>query len=422
MKAAQSSEDNAKITESENSRKAKRWFFSTLVLLTVLLIGTAAMVIFVDPYFHYHKPLSFLSYRIYEERYVNDGISRHFTYDAVITGTSMAQNFKTSELDELFGTHSVKEPFSGADFRELSENLNRTLQYGQEVKMVVMPLDYNALLQAADWQKYEEYPTYLYDNNIFNDARYVWNKAIFYHGVVADLLRTVSGEPSTTMDEYSSWVHETGLEHIMASYTRADQHPVEDPSFNEEDRRMVEENITKNIVDLVNLVLNFLVHIFLILDQLVLKDLGALDKLRSHGYKFRPACDIIRRLCQLLHSLPQINDGALKFFSLKFSEQFLQFLLRIVLRLIKPKTPHLQPVLGIQKCISHLPDLCNVRTKPNLHTVGICSISGCIIGVSHHDLLSRITACRGIGQVMCRCIQGLLCRMQPRHAGIKTRK
>ena len=45
MKAAQSSEDNAKITESENSRKAKRWFFSTLVLLTVLLIGTAAMVI-----------------------------------------------------------------------------------------------------------------------------------------------------------------------------------------------------------------------------------------------------------------------------------------------------------------------------------------------------------------------------------------
>ena len=49
MKAAQSSEDNAKITESENSRKAKRWFFSTLVLLTVLLIGTAAMVIFVDP-------------------------------------------------------------------------------------------------------------------------------------------------------------------------------------------------------------------------------------------------------------------------------------------------------------------------------------------------------------------------------------
>lgn len=252
MKTAQSSDDQTKITESENSRKAKRWFYSTLVLLIVLLIGTAAMVIFVDPYFHYHKPLSFLSYRIYEERYVNDGISRHFTYDAVITGTSMAQNFKTSELDELFGTHSVKEPFSGADFRELSENLNRTLQYGQEVKMVVMPLDYNALLQAADWQKYEEYPTYLYDNNIFNDARYVWNKAIFYHGVVADLLRTVSGEPSTTMDEYSSWVHETGLEHIMASYTRADQHPVEDPSFNEEDRRMVEENITKNIVDLVN--------------------------------------------------------------------------------------------------------------------------------------------------------------------------
>ena len=238
--------------EIQNDDRARHWFYRSLVIFAGLLIGTAAIAILVDPYFHYHKPLSFLSYRIYEERYVNDGISRHFTYDAVITGTSMSQNFKTSELDELFGTHSVKEPFSGAGFKELSENLDRTLQYGQEVKMVVMPVDYNALLQDADWQRYEEYPTYLYDNNILNDTRYVWNKSIFYHGVIADLLRTASKEPTTTMDEYSAWVRETGLEHIMASYTREDQQSVEDPSFNEEDRRMVEENIGRNIVDLVN--------------------------------------------------------------------------------------------------------------------------------------------------------------------------
>ena len=238
--------------EQSMDRKAKHWFWGCLFFTGMLLVLIAVIVIGVDPYFHYHKPLPFLSYRIYEERYVNDGISRHFDYDAVITGTSMSQNFKTSELDELFGTHAVKEPFSGAGFKELSENLDRTLQYGQQVKMVLMPLDYNDLMRDANWQKYEEFPTYLYDQNILNDTRYVWNKAILYHGVTANITRTLQGEPSTSMDEYSSWVYETGLEHILASYTRADQHPLENPAFTDEDRKLVEENIGQNIIELVN--------------------------------------------------------------------------------------------------------------------------------------------------------------------------
>lgn len=236
----------------EQQNKAKHWFYGCIATLVVLLLGTAGIVLWIDPYFHYHKPLPFLSYRIYEERYVNDGISRHFDYDAVITGTSMSQNFKTSELDALFGTHAVKEPFSGAGYKELSENLDRMLQYGQQVKMVLMPIDYNDLMRDADWQRYEEYPTYLYDQNIFNDARYVWNKSIFYHGVIANVVQTLQAEPTTTMDEYSSWSYETGLKHIMFSYTREDQIPVENPFFTDEDRKKVERNIGQNLVELAN--------------------------------------------------------------------------------------------------------------------------------------------------------------------------
>ena len=72
---------------------ARRWFCRCLSILAGLLILTGLVVVVVDPYFHYHKPFSFLSYRLYEERYINDGISRHFDFDAMITGTSMAQNF-----------------------------------------------------------------------------------------------------------------------------------------------------------------------------------------------------------------------------------------------------------------------------------------------------------------------------------------
>lgn len=229
---------------------AKKWFQKCILGLLLLLVLIVAVVVFVDPYFHYHKPFDFMSYRLYEERYINDGIGRHFDYDAIITGTSMAQNFKPSEMDALFGTRAVKMPFSGAGYAELSENLDRALARNGNVKMVLWALDYNGLLRSYDWQQYENYPTYLYDENPFNDVSYVLNKSILYHGVIPNVLMSLTGQPRTTMDEYSSWVNETGLEHIMYSYGRD---ALVKETFGElgiEEQNLVTQTIKVNIVDL----------------------------------------------------------------------------------------------------------------------------------------------------------------------------
>lgn len=235
--------------EAQNPRK---WFFSCIGSLAALLGAAALIMVVVDPYFHYHAPLSFLRYRLYEERYTNDGISRHFDYDAIITGTSMAQNFKTSEMDVLFGTHSVKETFSGAGYQEISQNLARALERNENLRTVVLALDYNGLLRDPDWAMYQEYPTYLYDSNPFNDVSYLFNKSIFYHGVLPNLAMTLKGEGSTTMDEYSSWERELGLEQIMASYDRAGINTDVPKDFGEEEKQTVTRTITANITDIVN--------------------------------------------------------------------------------------------------------------------------------------------------------------------------
>ena len=65
-------------------------YFKVIILLTVsFLILIAGSVLIIDPYFHYHKPLKFLSYYLnnQEQRYINDGIGRYFEYDSIITGT-----------------------------------------------------------------------------------------------------------------------------------------------------------------------------------------------------------------------------------------------------------------------------------------------------------------------------------------------
>ena len=55
-------------------------------IIGILAAAAAAVLIFIlsifaiDPMFHYHAPLKFLSYPLVNERYQNNGIARHFDY------------------------------------------------------------------------------------------------------------------------------------------------------------------------------------------------------------------------------------------------------------------------------------------------------------------------------------------------------
>lgn len=216
----------------------------------ILLLLLAAMAV-VDPYFHYHKAIPGISYRLYSERYMNRGIAKNFEYDALITGSSMNQNFKTSLMDELFGSNSIKIPFSGAGFEEIGDTINAALSSGNEVKYVLWGLDYNGLNREYNWQGYEEYPEYLYDNNLLNDVSYVWNKTILFEGLFTDLLLTLQGEETTTFDEYSSWEAGRGWESISQTYQRREEIlPME--KVTEGTKERVRRNITENIVTLAN--------------------------------------------------------------------------------------------------------------------------------------------------------------------------
>ena len=54
---------NEKLSQEES---AKRWFEKCgIFLLGIIAIIIVLFYIF-DPYFHYHKPFSFVSYRLYD--------------------------------------------------------------------------------------------------------------------------------------------------------------------------------------------------------------------------------------------------------------------------------------------------------------------------------------------------------------------
>lgn len=186
----------------------KRWCLGFLTLFMLMLIGLIAFVVIIDPYFHYHKPLTKLEYPIDNQRYQNDGIIKHFEYDAMIIGTSMTENFKASELNFLFGVNSIKVPFSAGTYKEVNNNIEQAVKSNSELKLVVRGLDYDFLMLSENALAYTEsaYPTYLYDDSYLNDIKYWMNKDVISDACRV-LLYTLRGGKTPDFDTYCNWMN-----------------------------------------------------------------------------------------------------------------------------------------------------------------------------------------------------------------------
>ena len=236
---------------------AKKWSIGFLALTLAMMAAFGGLTAVVDPYFHYHKPLNGLEYPIYEERYQNDGIVKNFDYDALITGTSMTKNFRTSLMDELFGVSAVKVPLSGSTYKEVDANLRRGIAANPELRMVVRSLDGYLLYEEKDTMRTDEvFPDYLYDSSLFNDTQYVLNKSIFLKGTMRVLEYTRQGNITTSFDNYADTITEADIG--PASVLRKlDWNPLdwsavqENQSISPEMKTIVLENMLQNVIALV---------------------------------------------------------------------------------------------------------------------------------------------------------------------------
>ena len=235
--------------------KSGKWLIGFLSVALAVLAIVGGVIIYVDPYFHYHDPQAGLYYELNNERSQNDGIIRHFSYDGMIIGTSMSENFKTSEAEELWGGSFIKVPFAGGTYKEQNDNIAKAIKYNPELKVVIRPLDYAYLMDDADRVRDDlgDYPDYLYDNNPFNDVNYIFNKDIFF-GICLPMLEDAhAGKAAgvTSFDEYANWMAEAEFGPEAALLGRTEyKAPAKNEPFVEEVKEMVKANITQNVVEL----------------------------------------------------------------------------------------------------------------------------------------------------------------------------
>lgn len=114
-------------------------------------------------------------------------------------------------MDMLFGTHSVKVPYSGGSYKEINDSLKKALANNPALKTILRGLDMSRFMEDKDALRYDlgEFPVYLYDSNPFNDVKYIFNRDILFTRVWSMTMennRENFRGGITSFDTYSNWM------------------------------------------------------------------------------------------------------------------------------------------------------------------------------------------------------------------------
>ncbi len=171
------------------------------------IIAVALIIFLIDPFFHYHMPWFGLKPVINNEIYQNPGLAEHASYDSIIIGSSMTENFDTKWFDEAYDIHTLKLSYAGAS----AENLRVAVDHAQnaketELKYVFGCLDIEIFMSDANEPRHP-LPDYLYDDCFYNDVYYLLNKDVLFQDVQTALVKNEKGTVEPINEAYS-WYEE----------------------------------------------------------------------------------------------------------------------------------------------------------------------------------------------------------------------
>ena len=204
------------------SNAYKRWACGLLAVVLVLLAACAAVVYVVDPCLYYRIPDKWQPV-FFSERYQAAGLAKNVPADTVVMGTSMAANYRASEVAETFGTTAVRITIPNGYLSEFDKAMN-VLFRSQTPQRVLFGLDLNILVRDESGVT-TAMPDYLYNENPLDDIKYLLNKDTLYYS--AYVLIANGWNSGQTIDEGFTWDDGIWWNHAtaLANYTRPEPAP-----------------------------------------------------------------------------------------------------------------------------------------------------------------------------------------------------
>lgn len=200
----------------------QRWVCGFLALVFLVLTVCAAVVYAVDPCLYYRFPQRW-SPVFFNERYQTAGMIRHVPADTVLIGTSMAANYRCSDIQEQFGTTALRLTIPDGYLSEFDQAMSLLFRE-QSPSRVLFGLDVNILTRDESGLT-GAMPNYLYNENPLDNLQYLLNKdTLYYSAYVLAMNRLGKGETlddSFSTDAVEWWNHIEALDH----YQRPEQQP-----------------------------------------------------------------------------------------------------------------------------------------------------------------------------------------------------
>lgn len=195
----------------------KRWVCGLLATCIVLLAACAAVVYIVDPCLYYRIPENWDPV-LFSERYQAAGLAKNVPADTVLMGTSMAANYRRSDIAETFGTTAVRITIPDGYLSEFDKTMN-VLFDSQTPQRVIFGLDANILVRDESGLT-SAMPDYLYNDNPLDDVKYLVNKDTLYYSVY--VLMANRWDEADTLDEGFTWDGTVWWNHAtaLANYAR----------------------------------------------------------------------------------------------------------------------------------------------------------------------------------------------------------
>ena len=208
--------------------KGKKWLSVFAGMTITGLLAVAALVIYVDPFFQYHKPLPNFPYVLDNQLAQNPGIAKNMDYDSVLLGSSMAVYFHTEWFYETMGLETAKLVYNAAHPKDQDNILRIIDKRDQPLKRVFLGIDLNTYASGTDVVAYPIRES-LYDDNLLNDVEYWWNGDVLFQYILKPLVYGYEADDFHTIyaKEYrEEWF---GEEQTLASYVPAEICPEEVP-------------------------------------------------------------------------------------------------------------------------------------------------------------------------------------------------
>lgn len=171
----------------------KKSLFWLLGLMAAQLFLAALIVWLLDPFYQYHEPFFGMEAVFQDRDNQMPGSVRNLSYDSVLMGSSLAENFDSSFLDRQYGCKTLKVIRASGSAADLLYYLDMARET-HELKNVFWCLDLSALDASPEHTFFDkDVPRYLHTKNVLDDGTYLWNKDILLQTIPMTIAYGVMG-------------------------------------------------------------------------------------------------------------------------------------------------------------------------------------------------------------------------------------